>query len=97
MRSVAFPHAARILGVLAVVLEVCVVVAFLFEDIGSWLPLWLFLGGGVAAVAALGFAPQAEPRGAGKRPAIVALILMAAYLGLSALFFFVVTHFHSGG
>jgi hypothetical protein len=97
MRSVVFPYAARILGVLAVVLEVCVVVAFVFEDIGSWLPLWLFLGGGVAAVVALGFAPQAEPRGAGKRPAIVALILMAAYLGLVVLFFFVLIFFSSGG
>jgi hypothetical protein len=83
--------------VLAVVLEVCVVVVFVFADIGSWLFLWPFLGGGVAAVVALGFASQVEPRGAGKRPAIVALILMAAYLGLSALFFFVATYFHSGG
>jgi hypothetical protein len=97
MRSVAFPHAAQILGVLAVVLEVCVVVVFVFADIGSWLFLWPLLGGGVAAVVALGFASQVEPRGAGKRPAIVALILMAAYLGLAALFFFVATYFHSGG
>jgi hypothetical protein len=71
MRPVELPHAARILGVLAVVLEVWGVVAFVFSDIGSWLFLWPFLGGGVAAVVALGFASQAEPRGAGKRPAIV--------------------------
>jgi len=48
---------------------------------------WLLLGGGVAAVVALGFASQAEPRGAGKRPAIVALILVALPLGFLAILF----------
>jgi hypothetical protein len=97
MRSVAFPYAARILGVLAVVLEVCVVVVYVLADIGSWLFLWPFLGGGVAAVVALGCASQVEPRGDGKRPAIVALILMAAYLGLVVLFFLGLIFFSSGG
>ena len=83
MRSVVFPYAARILGVLAIVLEVCAAVVYKFD---AWpLLLWLLLGGVVAAVVALGFASQAEPRGAGKRPAIIALILVAAYLGLVAL------------
>jgi hypothetical protein len=97
MRSVVFPYAARILGVLAVVLEVWGVVAYVSEGSTSWLFLWLFLGGGVAAVVALGCASQAEPRGAGKRLAKVALILSAAVVGFFALFVFVAIFFHSGG
>jgi hypothetical protein len=93
MRSVVFPYAARILGVLAVVLDACAFVAWVFEDSPSWRFLWLFLGGGVAAVVALGFASQAEPRGAGKRPAIVALIVIAAVV----LFLFVLIFLSSGG
>jgi hypothetical protein len=93
MRSVVFPYAARILGVLALVLGVCGVVAWVFVlRLDSW-PLfaWLLLGGGVTAVVALGFASQAEPRGAGKRPAIVALILVAPPLGFLALLLFVLS------
>jgi hypothetical protein len=93
MRSVVFPYAARILGVLAVVLEVWGVVAYVSEGSTSWLFLWLFLGGGVAAVVALGFASQAEPRGAGKRLAKVPLILSAAVVGFFALFVFVAVSF----
>jgi len=97
MRSVAFPKAVRILGFLAVVIEVCAVVVLLVESGLTWLPLELLLGGGVAAVVALVLASRAEPPGAGKRPAIIALILMAAFLGLFALWVFVATVFHSGG
>ena len=97
MRSVVFPKAARILGFLAVVLAVCAVVVLLVESGLTWLPLELLLGGGVAAVVALVLASQAEPPGAGKRPAIIALILMGPPLGLFALWVFVATVFHSGG
>jgi hypothetical protein len=98
MRSVVFPYAARILGVLAVVLGVWGVVAWVFEGRDAWpLFVWLLLGGGVAAVLALGCASQAEPRGAGKRPGIIALILVAPVLGFFVLFVFVATFFHSGG
>ena len=96
MRPVVFPYAARILGVLAVVLEIWGVVAYVFEGSTSWrLFLWLFLDGSIAAVVALVFASQTEPRGVGKRPAIVALILIAAVVRLFALL--VVLALISGG
>ena len=98
MRSVVFPKAARILGLPGRCSRGLCRCRLGVRSRDAWpLIVWLFLGGGVAAVVALVLASQAEPPGAGKRPAIIALILMGPPLGLFALWVFVATVFHSGG
>jgi hypothetical protein len=73
---------AWLIGSAAVLAEVCAAVAFTLEVSGgveelSW-SLYLWAGGGVTALVAVAVSLLSMPRGSDRRPAVFALLIMAA-------------------